>query len=135
MKRAWLTFLTIALAAGLGGCCGPHGQGCTSWLCGSCANSPETCASCTAGCDTCGGVGCDTCGEVGCETCGDPYAQGESQIGADQVYCDACDGRGCRLCRRRAFTPGPPTGAITYPYYTHRGPRDFLAQNPRSIGP
>ncbi len=27
------------------------------------------------------------------------------------------------------------TGAITYPYYTSRGPRDFLATNPRSIGP
>ena len=27
------------------------------------------------------------------------------------------------------------TGAITYPYYTCRGPRDFLATNPRSIGP
>jgi hypothetical protein len=34
-----------------------------------------------------------------------------------------------------AFTPGPPSGAITYPYYTTRGPRDFLAENPRSIGP
>jgi hypothetical protein len=30
---------------------------------------------------------------------------------------------------------GPPTGAVTYPYYTTRGPRDFLARNPRSIGP
>jgi hypothetical protein len=30
---------------------------------------------------------------------------------------------------------GPPTGATTYPYYTNRGPRDFLARNPRSIGP
>ena len=27
------------------------------------------------------------------------------------------------------------TGAITYPYYTCRGPRDFLATDPRSIGP
>ncbi|MDY0165660.1 MAG: hypothetical protein RBS80_03905 [Thermoguttaceae bacterium] len=30
---------------------------------------------------------------------------------------------------------GPPTGAIAYPYYTTRGPRDFLANNPPSIGP
>ncbi len=30
---------------------------------------------------------------------------------------------------------GPPTGAVTYPYYTTRGPRDFLASNPRGIGP
>ena len=36
---------------------------------------------------------------------------------------------------QEAFSPGPPAGAVTYPYYTVRGPRDFLAQNPRSIGP
>jgi hypothetical protein len=30
---------------------------------------------------------------------------------------------------------GPPTGAFAYPYYTTRGPRDFLAKCPPSIGP
>ncbi len=30
---------------------------------------------------------------------------------------------------------GPPSGQVTYPYYTNRGPRDFLARNPNSIGP
>ena len=30
---------------------------------------------------------------------------------------------------------GPPTAGVTYPYYTTRGPRDFLAKNPRGIGP
>jgi hypothetical protein len=30
---------------------------------------------------------------------------------------------------------GPPSGAVAYPYYTTRGPRDFLAKNPPSIGP
>lgn len=30
---------------------------------------------------------------------------------------------------------GPPTGAVAYPYYTTRGPRDFLADDPPSIGP
>jgi len=35
-----------------------------------------------------------------------------------------------------AITPaGPPTGAVAYPYYTTRGPRDFLAKRPPSIGP
>ena len=41
-----------------------------------------------------------------------------------------------------AYAGGPETGAgcaatgaITYPYYTVRGPRDFLASDPRSIGP
>ena len=31
--------------------------------------------------------------------------------------------------------PGPPTAAITYPYYTLRGPRDFLQRNLTPIGP
>jgi hypothetical protein len=30
---------------------------------------------------------------------------------------------------------GPPSGAFAYPYYTTRGPRDFLAKCPPSIGP
>jgi hypothetical protein len=30
---------------------------------------------------------------------------------------------------------GPPVGTVAYPYYTLRGPRDFLASNPPSIGP
>ncbi|HVX14528.1 MAG TPA: hypothetical protein VHC22_25295 [Pirellulales bacterium] len=30
---------------------------------------------------------------------------------------------------------GPPAAQITYPYYTNRGPRDFLDPNPRGIGP
>jgi hypothetical protein len=29
---------------------------------------------------------------------------------------------------------GPPSGANAYPYYTLRGPRDFLASDPPSIG-
>lgn len=30
---------------------------------------------------------------------------------------------------------GPAGGQVAYPYYTTRGPRDFLSPNPRSIGP
>ena len=30
--------------------------------------------------------------------------------------------------------PGPPTGAYAYPYYTLHGPRDFLVDNPPSLG-
>lgn len=29
---------------------------------------------------------------------------------------------------------GPPTAQVAYPYYTTRGPRDFLQNNPPSIG-
>ena len=46
----------------------------------------------------------------------------------------ACAVVGAGVEMRRS-TPGPATGTITYPYYTNRGPRDFLAKNPPSIGP
>ncbi len=29
---------------------------------------------------------------------------------------------------------GPPSAAVAYPYYTNRGPRDFLQNNPPNIG-
>lgn len=31
--------------------------------------------------------------------------------------------------------PGPSAANVSYPYYTTRGPRDFLASDPRGIGP
>ena len=31
--------------------------------------------------------------------------------------------------------PGPPSAQVAYPYYTTRGPRDFLMANPPTIGP
>ena len=42
-----------------------------------------------------------------------------------------------RLFHHRPQAPqgGPPVGTVTYPYYTIRGPRDFLAADPPSIGP
>jgi hypothetical protein len=114
--RCALILTAAAVLAGLAGCatttaqCGP---GC---VIGTCADAPETCASCTAGCNH----------------CTDPGAMAYDPA--------ACHGTGmhCGLGSRRwrdSFTPGPPAGQITYPYYTTRGPRDFLASNPRSVGP
>jgi hypothetical protein len=37
--------------------------------------------------------------------------------------------------RREYVGPqGPPSAQVAYPYYTTRGPRDFLLDNPPSIG-
>jgi len=56
--------------------------------------------------------------------------------------CNPCDGicSRCSESRRLArvserTAPPAPLGAVAYPYYTNRGPRDFLAKNPPSIGP
>jgi len=59
--------------------------------------------------------------------------------GAVQGSCPRCpdvcrDVRPSR-CRGDAFDPGMPSGTVTYPYYTVRGPRDFLVSDPPSIGP
>ena len=37
-----------------------------------------------------------------------------------------------RRSRRQQAGPG---GTVSYPYYTTRGPRDFLETHPQSIGP
>ena len=57
--------------------------------------------------------------------------------------CDPADMADCGRCGRRhgrgspcpEGEAGPPIGQVTYPYYTLRGPRDFLDRNPPSIGP
>jgi hypothetical protein len=41
---------------------------------------------------------------------------------------------GHHLSREYLGPQGPPTAQVAYPYYTTRGPRDFLLDNPPSIG-
>ena len=60
-------------------------------------------------------------------------------------YCCGGPGVGCGVCtvcgcgpsgdQNYNFNPGPPVAQTAYPYYTLRGPRDFLLNNPPSIGP
>ncbi|MCR4410855.1 MAG: hypothetical protein NUV77_00345 [Thermoguttaceae bacterium] len=74
-----------------------------------CANGP---GGCDSGCDQ--AQNCARRAGLVCRRGGDP----------------ARGGRGSE-----AFTPGPPIGQVTYPYYTVRGPRDFLQRVPTPIGP
>ncbi len=46
-----------------------------------------------------------------------------------------CRGFGRGSAGTEVIEAGPPTGAVAYPYYTTRGPRDFLVNDPPSIGP
>jgi hypothetical protein len=119
MRRALFLLIALSVVAGLTGCiqdrmcCRPCGQGTTCALPGSCACCPETCQACPSSpCATFAG-----CGARG--ACGlyDPYGR-----------CHDPEAMGM-------FNPGPPTGAVTYPYYTVHGPRDFLAQDMPPIGP
>jgi hypothetical protein len=111
MKRAILMLTAGCFLAVLAGCVCPHGRDGTGLINGSCQNAPENCAACQGGCQ---GDCDDGCGDPNCERC-----------------------RKCRAerCRKAQPATGPDCPTVTYPYYTVRGPRDFLARSPRSIGP
>lgn len=93
------------------------------------------------------GPGGYQCADGSCSIEG-PYADDDCaacQV-ADRPACagGACDrshgmlqaiGRLFHHNRPEAPVGGPPVGTVTYPYYTVRGPRDFLANDPPSIGP
>jgi len=123
MKRALSMLSLAALLTGLIGCCGTGGPCLGGSLFGTCEDMPASCGSCVTDMDTCGKAYAEAC-DAGCAkpSCIAP--------------CGGCGGLGCGLCcGREAITPGPPTGAITYPYYSNRAPRDFLVRNPRPLGP
>ncbi len=81
-------------------------------------------------CGGCGGQGCEACGG-----CGKGY--GLSGCNANSCVNGAVNAvLDCAECDNQYnFNQGPPTGQVAYPYYTVRGPRDFLDRNPKSIGP
>ena len=128
-----------------GGCdCGCGDGGYCSCGDGSCGLGGGGCSN-----DSCG-FGGGSCNGGGCSTGNGGFGGG----GCNGSGCSACGGAGCGLCQRIAgriaggccphsggypadynYTPSPPTGQVAYPYYTVRGPRDFLRNNPPSIGP
>ncbi|HEX4131272.1 MAG TPA: hypothetical protein VHZ24_14625 [Pirellulales bacterium] len=132
-----------------GGCSsgygGPNGgPGIGPWAGGGCAPGDGGCA----------GGGCAGGGaSYNCEADGSKY-----NLTNYDGYCDGstCTGPGyvgkspSKCFSRRPAAPGgppgmwpwgqqryasPQCGQVAYPYYTTRGPRDFLNPNPPSIGP
>lgn len=119
--------------------------------------------SCGPACNSCGPGGCSSCGAAGhdefystapvpgnanCHACGCGLHAGPTTDGA--YYADGTVGHGhggvmqagyghvphyARHPRSAARYGGPVTPQVVYPYYTTRGPRDFLSPNPRGIGP
>ena len=123
--------------------------------CNDCASGGSCSGGCDVGCDDtcCGEGGCadGCCGDGGCSVGGGRMGNIGSRLGGG---CSACGGNGCGLCQRMVgkvasgfcphgggypanynYNPSPPSGQVAYPYYTVRGPRDFLRNNPPSIGP
>jgi hypothetical protein len=82
-----------------------------------------------AACQGCGGRGCHLCGGRGHGGHGGPGGPGGAYGDPNgNPYADPYAGQ-------MQAAPGPGAGAVAYPYYTTRGPRDFLINNPPSIGP
>ncbi len=100
----------------------------------------DTCCECTCGCpeDCCcdpgcgcsdGCCGCDSggcCGNGGCDPC-------QKIVG--KIASGGCCPHSNGYPASYNYAPGPPVGQTAYPYYTTRGPRDFLQNNPPTIGP
>ncbi len=82
-------------------------------------------------CPRCGGG--IHAGMGGCPRCGLALARHRERHQGHQGVigkaAEMCAGGGC------GHSQGPTRGAVMYPYYTTRGPRDFLMANPPSIGP
>ena len=60
--------------------------------------------------------------------CGNGYCCGVCGQPAPGCCCGSGD-------QNYNFNPGPPVAQTAYPYYTVRGPRDFLLDNPPPLGP
>ncbi|HEX5445591.1 MAG TPA: hypothetical protein VFW87_17320, partial [Pirellulales bacterium] len=139
MKRAIFALSALTLVAATSGCCCFERLFCCGW--GGCGYGNEgPCQSCGGG--GCGGNGgCSDCGMAGGTVTEQGYANGPAYgpdgaaVARRQAKYHPAQGHPMIHQRRDAggeyeFAAGPPTGGVTYPYYTNRGPRDYLARNP-----
>ena len=162
MNRLLLIGSLAALLVGTTGClhhntrskgcktCSTGHSGTGTCNTGDCGNG--NCNSCQAGPyaygngGKCVGDGCNgecgnhaggMCGQGGCRTGCIPGQIGWQQGGHDyssHLQPGVLGHHAGDALNSRPFTPGPPTASVGYPYYTVRGPRDFLLDNPPSIG-
>lgn len=119
MKR--LTILAAALVMLVGA------SGCAS------TNSCNSCNSCnTGGGGLLGKLGGGNCNpSTGCRANGLAWQQGGLDYSEGLATGNP---RHAQPGRQSPMVAGPPTAGTAYPYYTVRGPRDFLMDNPPSIG-
>lgn len=70
---------------------------------------------------------CNSCnGALGCRPCNVGWQRGGTDYGAHLSH--------SQYTQDPNVGSGTPAPAVAYPYYTVRGPRDFFANNPPSIG-
>ncbi|MCD0460614.1 hypothetical protein U8335_07720 [Roseiconus lacunae] len=108
-------------------------KGCSNGTCQTGTCSTGTCSNGNCGSGLLGKLaGCNSCGD-GCRTGCVPGKIGWQQGGLDYSS-HLGPGHLGQRANAQTFTPGPPTGQVAYPYYTVRGPRDFLLNDPPTIG-
>lgn len=138
MRRFVLTLALLIPVVGIGCNHNLRSHGCSS--CGGSGFGGG------GGCgDACGGRGGGLGGRLlgghgarndGCRSCGGSGGHGGGLLaglggGAPQHVSRMSRGE---YFQGQAGPPGPPTATYAYPYYTLRAPRDFLMDNPPTIG-
>ncbi len=145
MKRATGLLLAVAVIGMSSGCSiidrlfllntdGPHGHHARHG--GACRDGACENGQCAVGgpCESCGPGGC----QPGCRDCASGHCKKHvgRYGGLAKHHLSPAERAALAASDYGATQPaGPPSGAVAYPYYTTRGPRDFLAKNPPSIGP
>ena len=141
MKRACGLLLAVSVIGMSSGCSiidrlfllntdGPHGYHARHG--GPCHDGACENGQCAVGgpCESCGPGGC----QPGCRDCAKAHVGRYG--GLAKHHLSPAERAALAASDYGATQPaGPPTGAVAYPYYTTRGPRDFLAKKPPSIGP
>ncbi len=128
-----LLFVALLATAALSmGCNGIHKRGgCHGGACGGHGGCPS---------GACGGGGGHA--HAGCEACGDGRFAGGAHgnggghgghFGGGQGQ-HGMAGVPHHFSREYLGPQGPSSAQVAYPYYTTRGPRDFFANDPMSIG-
>jgi hypothetical protein len=164
MKTILGSLLLLVAVAVTSGCSATHGPGAHRWGCGVFSKCGHGCADGGCAQPGCTSDGCTSagCADGACANgaCAEGHA-GHAHGGHFAGHCGGCGAgllHGCKNCghcglpcghgllghhkqytdigaQNQGLSNGPPTGTVAYPYYTTRGPRDFFAANPPSIGP
>lgn len=123
-----LLFVALLATAALSmGCNGIHKHrgGCPSGACGGHGGGYAGHGGGHGGCDACGG-GDGRFAGGGHGGGGGHFGGGQGQHGMHGVP--------HHFNREYLGPQGPQTAQVAYPYYTTRGPRDYFANEPMSIG-
>lgn len=118
MKRALLLLSAVALLTAAVGCQAPGGHACRKCQKGL-FDYEGRCED--GACGKRGGRGGGDCDDGSCD-------------GARVGLMDRVRGRHASRRADEVGPAGPMAPQYTYPYYTTRGPRDFLLDNPPTIG-